>query len=121
VDELTRRVEDAIRECRERTECFRQLRDRLHETLERSRAIRASTPRQGAWERYAMARKLIWIEKGSFAAWGCNACSWLLPNQSPLVAGRPPLEVKNDFNRHGCDKFPQTIMGRVRKGLEPGP
>jgi hypothetical protein len=38
-------------------------------------------------------RELVWLEQGDFAAWGCSVCSWVVPNTSPLIAGRAPVQV----------------------------
>jgi hypothetical protein len=54
-----------------------------------------------------MARELIWLENTSFAAWGCAACDWIVPNPGPTFSGKPPLQVKEAFNKHECAKFPR--------------
>jgi len=59
-----------------------------------------------------MGRELIWLEQGNFAAWGCNACSWLRPNPGPLVAGMVPAHVRDAFDKHECAKFPRIVTGR---------
>jgi hypothetical protein len=46
MEELIRRMEDAIRNSREQVEIFRNLRQQLHQALDRNKAIRASSSRQ---------------------------------------------------------------------------
>lgn len=54
-----------------------------------------------------MARELVWLENSTFAAWGCSACYFIVPNTSPATSGKPSREVIAAFNRHECAKFPQ--------------
>ena len=58
-----------------------------------------------------MARKLVWLENNTFAAWGCDACGWIVP--SLRLSGKPPHAVKEDFEKHRCAKFPRALP---RKG-----
>ena len=67
-----------------------------------------------------MARELMWLENPTFAAWGCSACAWIMPNPSPVVAGRPPSQVKEAFDKHECEKFSRIVPVRGRLGdLKP--
>jgi hypothetical protein len=58
-----------------------------------------------------MARKLVWLENNTFAAWGCDACGWIVSGRD--VSGEPYLAVKGAFNKHDCAKFPRALP---RKG-----
>jgi hypothetical protein len=55
-----------------------------------------------------MARELIWLENDTFAAWGCNACGWLVANPGPTVSGGAPAGVKEEFSNHDCAKHPRS-------------
>jgi hypothetical protein len=55
----------------------------------------------------SMARELVFLENSTFAAWGCRACSWIIPNAAPELSDKPPAAVKQAFNRHECAKFPR--------------
>jgi hypothetical protein len=54
-----------------------------------------------------MARELDWLENSNFAAWGCAACGWIIPNPSTTPFGKPSVQVKEAFNQHKCSKFPR--------------
>jgi hypothetical protein len=67
-----------------------------------------------------MARELVWLEDNTFAAWGCAACNWVLPNPGQEMSAKPPTQVKEEFNRHDCAKFPRvTTVIRKREGCNP--
>ena len=51
-------------------------------------------------------RELVWLENSSFAAWGCAACDWIIPNPG-TPSDKPSTNVKERFNNHDCDKFPR--------------
>jgi hypothetical protein len=59
-----------------------------------------------------MGRELVWLENETFAAWGCDACGWIVPGWR--VFGQPPVAVKEAFEEHDCAKFPRLLP---RKGL----
>jgi hypothetical protein len=52
-------------------------------------------------------RMLIWLENSTFAAWGCAACNWIVPNPGVAPSGGPPTEVLEAFDQHECAKFPR--------------
>jgi hypothetical protein len=60
-----------------------------------------------------MARDLVWLENDTFAAWGCEECRWIIPGRR--VSGKPPLEVKEAFDKHECAKFPAYPTKQERK------
>jgi hypothetical protein len=35
-----------------------------------------------------MAKELVWLENGSFAAWGRTMCDWIVPNPGPTTFGQ---------------------------------
>jgi hypothetical protein len=55
-----------------------------------------------------MPRALIWLENSTFAAWGCEACGWIMRGLRPTAANAPPLNVNEAFNKHDCAKYPRT-------------
>jgi hypothetical protein len=52
-----------------------------------------------------MARKLVWLENRSFAAWGCEACNWLFQNIRAAVPRKPSTFALEAFNKHDCAEF----------------
>jgi len=70
-----------------------------------------------------MARKLVWLENGTFAAWGCEACGWIMSNPPSASSDRPSAEVKEAFNKHECQKHPrkpnqtQSLRKRTTQSL----
>ena len=52
-----------------------------------------------------MARALVWLENSTFAAWGCEACGWIMPKPRS-VSDTPPAEVKEAFNKHEVSETP---------------
>jgi hypothetical protein len=42
-----------------------------------------------------------------FAAWGCGACGWIMPNPRSASSDAPSAEVKEAFNSHECQKHPR--------------
>jgi hypothetical protein len=59
-----------------------------------------------------MARELVWLENNTFAAWGCSACAWIVPNPGPTVSGKPPERVTDAVDKHECAKFPRVPESR---------
>jgi hypothetical protein len=57
-------------------------------------------------------RELVWLENSSFAAWGCAACNWIIPNSSS-PSGKASIHAKEAFDKHDCDKFP--VVPRLPK------
>jgi hypothetical protein len=55
-----------------------------------------------------MARDLVWLERFSFAAWGCSACGWIIPT-GPAVSAKAPGPVRAAFAKHSCSEFPRFI------------
>lgn len=58
-----------------------------------------------------MGKELVSLENGSFAAWGCKACGWIVPRWK--VSGKPPQVVSEAFEKHDCAKFPRTLPRKV--------
>ena len=56
-----------------------------------------------------MARELVWLEDGTFSAWGCEACGWIMSGSRFTYSENPSSEVKEAFNQHECDKYPRGI------------
>lgn len=56
-----------------------------------------------------MARKLVWLENFSFAAWGCAACSWITPNVGLTLSGRASAAIRTAFDKHDCKNFPRGL------------
>jgi hypothetical protein len=52
-----------------------------------------------------MARELVWLENGTFAAWGCSECYWIVV--PPKRSEKPSAQVKHAFNSHNCALFPR--------------
>jgi len=59
-----------------------------------------------------MARDLTWRENSQFAAWGCAACNWVLVNPGQRVSAKPSTQVKEEFNKHECAKFPRVLSAQ---------
>jgi len=59
------------------------------------------------WHTMSMPRELVWLENGTFAAWGCGACGWIMPNPRSASSDVPSAEVKEAFNKHECQKHPR--------------
>jgi hypothetical protein len=59
-----------------------------------------------------MARALVRLEDTTFAAWGCEDCAWIMPGGRE--SGKPPLAVKEAFNKHECAKFPRFSESRAK-------
>ena len=54
-----------------------------------------------------MVRELVWLENQSFAAWGCSACAWIMPNLRRTQSGKPSAPVRDAFANHDCAKSPR--------------
>jgi hypothetical protein len=67
-----------------------------------------SIPHTSANRWVKMGRELVWLENSSFAAWGCSACAWIVPNPGATVSGKPPASVKDAFDKHECARFPRA-------------
>lgn len=62
-----------------------------------------------------MSRELVWLENPSFAAWGCSACDWIVPNNiSRAREPEPSTEVREAFRKHECAKFPHRSTTEKR-------
>jgi hypothetical protein len=59
-----------------------------------------------------MAKELVWLENTHFAAWGCEACAWIMPGRR--IYGKPSFAVKEAFNKHECANFPCALPPRKR-------
>jgi hypothetical protein len=57
-----------------------------------------------------MARTLVWLENGTFGAWGCDKCGWLTPSRTESIEA----PVKEAFNKHECAKFPRFTQSPAR-------
>jgi len=68
-----------------------------------------------------MVRKLLWLENNSFAAWGCAACNWILPNVRATPSGQPSTAVREAFDKHDCAKFtlPSSKENRPSRSRRP--
>jgi hypothetical protein len=55
-----------------------------------------------------MKRELVWLENSTFAAWGCGACGWIMPNPRFASSDTPSGEVKEAFNEHECQNPRKT-------------
>ncbi len=62
-----------------------------------------------------MRRKLVWVERPDFQAWGCSECAWVF-NPPSAVVGNSVEEMKTNFGRqrdkefasHVCAEHPRT-------------
>jgi hypothetical protein len=54
-----------------------------------------------------VAKKLVWLEKQSFAAWGCEGCNWIFQNVRATVSRKPSRPALEAFAKHDCVKFPR--------------
>jgi hypothetical protein len=52
-------------------------------------------------------RSLIWKDERSFQGWGCDQCSFILPNPRFLDSlDDYAAQARNDFAFHECAKHP---------------
>ena len=65
-----------------------------------------------------MARQLVFLEKSSFAAWGCDGCNWIVPGH--MESGKPSLAVKEAFNNHDCAQFPRALPRKAPAKADSG-
>jgi hypothetical protein len=61
------------------------------------------------------ARELLWLENGTFAAWGCAECNWIVPTPGRTVSHKTPAEVKEAFDQHECARYPRLTSVQRRK------
>jgi len=47
------------------------------------------------------------LDNGTFAAWSCSKCNWILSNPGPGESGRPSAKVVEEFKQQECAKFPR--------------
>jgi len=59
-----------------------------------------------------MPRELVWLENTIFAAWGCAACNWILPNAGRVPSDKPTPEVQAAFDTHTCTKTRYAPSGK---------
>jgi hypothetical protein len=62
-----------------------------------------------------MTRDLVWLEDFSFAAWGCAACRWIMPNTDLTLSDRAPTAIRAAFNQHDCNRFPRHVLPREKR------
>lgn len=62
-----------------------------------------------------MSRDLVWLQKFSFAAWGCAACSWIMPIRNQSLSGQSSAPIRAAFDKHDCKRFPRYISPKERR------
>jgi hypothetical protein len=62
-----------------------------------------------------MSRDLVWLENYSFTAWGCAACSWIMPNVGLSLSGKASTTIRAAFDKHDCKKFPRHISAKEKR------
>jgi hypothetical protein len=62
-----------------------------------------------------MSRDLVWLQKYSFAAWGCTACSWVMPSLDRRLSGQASAPIRAAFDKHDCKKFPTYISPKEKR------
>jgi len=62
-----------------------------------------------------MPRNLIWLHNYSFAAWGCAACSWIMPSFDSTLSGRVSASIRAAFDKHDCKSFPRHVSPKEKR------
>jgi len=62
-----------------------------------------------------MARELLWLENSSFAAWGCGACNWIMPDHGRKICEKASASVREAFDRHECAKFSRHTSAKNKR------
>jgi hypothetical protein len=52
----------------------------------------------------------VWLENSTFAAWGCDACGWIMLNPRSTFSDKPFQEVKEAFKKHECEHYPRKTQ-----------
>jgi len=55
------------------------------------------------------ARVLVWLENQSFAAWGCSACAWVMPNLGRTLSVKASATIREAFDKHEASNFPVIL------------
>jgi|HubBroStandDraft_2_1064218.scaffolds.fasta_scaffold21352_5 hypothetical protein len=67
-----------------------------------------------------MAKELVWLEDTHFAAWGCEACAWIMLGRG-VVSSKPGSTIREAFDKHECANFPLALPARKAPAKTPSP